>query len=83
MIDAPEALAIVQMEPDQGQAPTLWQSTDLGNPNVVFRRAPDGSWQATLERRMVMTAPDVRSLAAGLYREHGLVALMEPAAGAA
>jgi hypothetical protein len=74
---------VVNLYPDHAGDPTSWSSQDLGSPSVHFRRGPRG-WVAHLERHAVLSAPSPEALAADVYGEYGVLAVLhqEPAQAA-
>ena len=77
-----EAL-VVNLYPDDPKDPSAWRSEDLGSPSVLFRRSGHG-WTAHLERHAVLSAPTPEALAADVYGEYGVLAVLhsEPLAAA-
>ena len=84
MTDTNPTALVVNLYPDQTDDPSSWSSQDLGSPSILFRRDPRG-WVAHLERHAVMRAPSPEALAADVYGEYGVLAVLhpEPAAGTA
>jgi hypothetical protein len=70
----PDAL-VVNLYPDQRADPSSWSSQDLGSPSILFRRGPNG-WVAHLERQAVLRAPSAEALAADVYGEYGVLAVL-------
>jgi hypothetical protein len=73
--DATGDALVVNLYPDQREAPSSWRSEDLGSPSVLFRRAGHG-WVAHLERQAVLSAPTPEALAADVYGEFGVLAVL-------
>ena len=69
-----EAL-VVNLYPDHAKDPSAWRSEDLGSPSVLFRRSGHG-WTAHLERQAVLSAATPEALAADVYGEYGLLAVL-------
>ena len=69
-----EAL-VVNLYPDHARAPSSWRSEDLGSPSVLFRRSGHG-WTAHLERQAVLSAATPEALAASVYGEYGVLAVL-------
>lgn len=67
---------VVNLYPDDPSKPTLWISDDDGAPTVVLRKASDGAWTAHFDRKAVAKAPTAEALAANLFAEHGLLAVL-------
>lgn len=67
---------VVNLYPDDPATPTLWISDDSGAPTVVLRRASDGMWTATFDRKAVANASSAEALTAELFAEHGLLAVL-------
>lgn len=67
---------VVNLYPDDPKTPTRWISDDAGAPTVVLRRARDGNWTAHFDREAVGAAPTAEALAAHLFAEHGLLAVL-------
>ncbi len=67
---------VVNLYPDDPDKPTLWISDDAGAPTVVLRKASDGIWTALFDRKAVATAASAEALTANLFREHGLLAVL-------
>jgi len=68
---------VVNLYPDDADAPNSWRSEDLGSPSVLFRRGERG-WVAHLERHAVLRAETPEELAAGVYGQYGLLAVLHP-----
>jgi hypothetical protein len=69
-----EAL-VVNLYPDRLHDPSAWRSEDLGSPSVLFRRG-DRGWVAHLERQAVLRAETPEALAADVYGEYGVMAVL-------
>lgn len=69
-----EAL-VVNLYPDRLDDPSAWRSEDLGSPSVLVRRG-DGGWVAHLERQAVLRAETPEALAADVYGEYGVMAVL-------
>lgn len=70
---------VVNLYPDRSADadPGSWRSQDLGNPTVVFRRGMHG-WSALLEKHEVLRAATPEALAADVYGEYGVLAVLHP-----
>lgn len=78
MTDNPAGSAlVVNLYPDQAFEPNAWRSEDLGAPSVLFRRG-DRGWVALLEKQAVLRAPSPEALAADVYGEYGVLAVLHP-----
>lgn len=66
---------VVNLYPDSPTSPSSWRSEDLGSPSVLFRRSGHG-WTAHLERQAVLSAATPEALAAGVYGEYGVLAVL-------
>ena len=66
---------VVNLYPDHPGTPTAWRSVDLGSPSVLFRRG-DRGWVAHLEKQAVLRAPTAEALAADVYGEYGVLAVL-------
>lgn len=75
--DSTGAALVVNLYPDQAQEPNAWRSEDLGSPSVLFRRG-DRGWVAHLERQAVLRAASPEALAADVYGEYGVLAVLHP-----
>lgn len=75
MTDTDPTALVVNLYPDQRNDPTSWSSQDLGSPSVLFRRGPHG-WVAHLERQAVLRAHSPEALAADVYGEYGVLAVL-------
>jgi hypothetical protein len=75
MSDTNPTALVVNLYPDQRADPTFWSSQDLGSPSILFRRDPRG-WVAHLERQAVLRAPSPEALAADVYGEYGVLAVL-------
>ena len=73
--DSTGSALVVNLYPDQPGAPTSWRSEDLGAPSVLFRRSERG-WVAHLERQAVLRADTPEALAADVYGEFGVLAVL-------
>lgn len=75
---------VVNLYPDNETQPNAWRSEDLGAPSVLFRRGQHG-WIAHLEKQAVMRAATPEALAADVYGEYGVLAVLhsEPLAATA
>lgn len=73
--DATGQALVVNLYPDHREAPSAWRSEDLGSPSVLFRRSGHG-WTAHLERQAVLSAPTPEALAADVYGEFGVLAVL-------
>ncbi|MFA5945046.1 MAG: hypothetical protein WC876_11350 [Candidatus Thermoplasmatota archaeon] len=81
MTDNPEStgtMLVVNLYPDQTRTPNAWRSEDLGSPSVLFRRG-DRGWVAHLEKQAVARAETPEALAADVYGEYGVLAVLHPA----
>ncbi|MEA3165831.1 MAG: hypothetical protein QOJ26_697 [Thermoplasmata archaeon] len=76
--DSTGSALVVNLYPDQTEAPTVWRSEDLGSPAVLFRRGQRG-WVAHLEKQAVLRADSPEALAADVYGEFGVLAVLHPA----
>lgn len=79
----PDDGLVVNLYPDSPTSPSAWRSEDIGSPSILFRRAGHG-WVAHLEKQAVLQAPTPEALAADVYGEFGVVAVLhsEPLAAA-
>jgi hypothetical protein len=79
MIDneATGAALVVNLYPDNRHRPNAWRSEDLGSPTVLFRRGERG-WVAQLEKQTVLRAATPEALAADVYGEFGVLAVLHP-----
>jgi hypothetical protein len=68
---------VVNLYPDRADAPHSWHSEDLGSPSVLFRRSANG-WVAHLEKQAVLRAGTPEALAAEVYGEYGVLAVLHP-----
>jgi hypothetical protein len=70
---------VVNLYPDRSadDDPGSWRSEDLGSPSVLFRRAGP-SWVALLEKQAVLRAATPEALAADVYGEYGVLAVLHP-----
>lgn len=68
---------VVNLYPDHAGEPGCWRSEDLGAPSVLFRRGK-GGWVAHLERQAVARADTPEALAADVYGEFGVLAVLHP-----
>jgi hypothetical protein len=75
--DSTGSTLVVNLYPDQTAAPSSWRSEDLGAPSVLFRRS-DRGWVAHLERQAVLRADSPEALAADVYGEYGVLAVLHP-----
>src|SRR5688500_12576091 len=75
--DPTSTALVVNLYPDQAIAPNAWRSEDLGAPSVLFRRSERG-WVAHLEKQAVMRADSPEALAADVYGEYGVLAVLHP-----
>jgi hypothetical protein len=66
---------VVNLYPDQTGTPSAWRSEDLGAPSVLFRRSERG-WVAHLEKQAVLRAETPEALAADVYGEYGVLAVL-------
>ena len=66
---------VVNLYPDHATEPNAWRSEDLGAPSVLFRRSEHG-WVAHLERQAVARAHTPEALAADVYGEFGVLAVL-------
>lgn len=66
---------VVNLYPDHAGEPHSWRSEDLGAPSVLFRRGKAG-WVAHLERQAVARADTPEALAADVYGEYGVLAVL-------
>ena len=66
---------VVNLYPDQTTTPNAWRSEDLGSPSVLFRRG-DRGWVAHLEKQAVLRADSPEALAADVYGEYGVQAVL-------
>lgn len=73
--DSTGTALVVNLYPDNRAAPNAWRSEDLGSPTVLFRRGERG-WVAHLERQAVMRAATPEALAADVYGEYGVLAVL-------
>lgn len=70
-------MTIVNLYPDDPNEPHTWRSGDAADPEVVLLRRADNTWAAKLERRTVAHAANPEQLAARLYGDFGLVAVLD------
>ncbi len=75
--DSTSTALVVNLYPDNGDDPTTWRSEDLGSPSVLFRRGQRG-WVAHLEKQAVLRADSPEALAADVYGEFGVLAVLHP-----
>ncbi|HJQ93807.1 MAG TPA: hypothetical protein VJ874_05935 [Candidatus Thermoplasmatota archaeon] len=82
--DSTGSALVVNLYPDQTAKPSSWRSEDLGAPSVLFRRS-DRGWVAHLEKQAVLRADSPEALAADVYGEFGVLAVLhrEPLAASA
>jgi hypothetical protein len=73
--DSTGTALVVNLYPDNRAEPSSWRSEDLGSPSVLFRRGQHG-WVAHLERQAVMRAATPEALAADVYGEYGVLAVL-------
>ena len=73
--DATGTMLVVNLYPNQTSAPNSWRSEDLGSPSVLFRRS-DRGWVAHLEKQAVARADTPEALAADVYGEYGVLAVL-------
>jgi hypothetical protein len=66
---------VVNLYPDRLDDPAAWRSEDLGSPSVLFRRG-QGGWIAHLEKQAVLRAATPEALAADVYGEYGVLAVL-------
>ena len=66
---------VVNLYPDRAREPNSWRSEDLGSPSVLFRRG-DRGWVAHLEKQAVLRAATPEALAADVYGEYGVLAVL-------
>jgi hypothetical protein len=66
---------IVNLYPDKPSRPRRWSTPDADWPSVRFQRNGHG-WTAHLGRHAVLDAPSPETLAAGLYGEYGVLAVL-------
>jgi hypothetical protein len=66
---------VVNLYPDNGDSPNYWRSEDRGAPTVLFRRGQRG-WVAHLEKQAVLRADSAEALAADVYGEYGVLAVL-------
>ncbi|MHB1262746.1 MAG: hypothetical protein ACYC2H_13645 [Thermoplasmatota archaeon] len=66
---------VVNLYPDHAGNPDSWRSEDLGSPSVLFRRGKAG-WVAHLEKQAVLRAATAEALAADVYSEYGVLAVL-------
>ena len=76
-MDSTGTALVVNLYPDQTAKPTSWRSEDLGAPSVLFRRG-DRGWVAHLEKHAVLRADTPEALAAEVYGEFGVLAVLHP-----
>lgn len=69
-------MTVVNLYPDNRADPHTWRSDDAADPEVVLLRRPDGEWAAKLERRIVAHADSAEQLAAHLFGEYDLMAVL-------
>jgi len=75
--DTDEPSLVVNLYPDDADHPSAWRSEDLGSPSVLFRRSP-GGWVAHLEKQAVLRADSPEALAADVYGQYGVLAVLHP-----
>ncbi len=75
--DSTGCALVVNLYPDDGADPNSWRSEDLGSPVVLFRRGQRG-WVAHLEKQAVLRAATPEALAADVYGEYGVLAVLHP-----
>lgn len=73
--DSTGSALVVNLYPDNRAAPNAWRSEDLGSPSVLFRRGERG-WVAHLEKQAVLRASTAEALAADVYGEYGVLAVL-------
>lgn len=73
--DSTGSALVVNLYPDRLDDPSAWRSEDLGSPSILFRRG-QGRWVAHLERHVVMSAATPDALAADVYGEYGVQAVL-------
>jgi hypothetical protein len=73
--DSTGSALVVNLYPDDSDAPNAWRSEDLGSPSVLFRRGERG-WVAHLERQAVARAATPEALAADVYGQFGVLAVL-------
>ena len=73
--DSTGTALVVNLYPDQTATPNAWRSEDLGAPSVLFRRS-DRGWVAHLEKQAVLRADTPEALAADVYGEYGVLAVL-------
>ena len=73
--DSTGSALVVNLYPDDSLAPSQWRSNDLGSPSVLFRRGQRG-WVAHLEKQAVLRADTAEALAADVYGEYGVLAVL-------
>lgn len=66
---------VVNLYPDNSTDPNAWRSEDLGAPSVLFRRGQRG-WVAHLGKQAVLRAATPEALAADVYGEYGVLAVL-------
>lgn len=66
---------VVNLYPDRAKQPTLWSSDDDGAPTVTLRKEND-LWVARFDRKAIASADSPQQLAAHLYGEYGLLAVL-------
>lgn len=72
-------MTVVNLYPDNPKRPRSWRSTDAADPEVVLTERSDGAWTARLERRTVARGDSAEKLAALLYGEYELLAVLNGA----
>jgi hypothetical protein len=73
--DSTGSALVVNLYPDDRASPNAWRSEDLGSPSVLFRRGERG-WVAHLEKQPVLRAATAEALAADVYGEYGVLAVL-------
>lgn len=73
--DSTGTALVVNLYPDDRADPKTWRSEDLGSPSVLFRRGERG-WVAHLEKQAVLRAESAEALAADVYGEYGVLAVL-------
>jgi hypothetical protein len=73
--DSTGTALVVNLYPDRIDDPNSWRSEDLGSPSVLFRRG-DRGWVAHLEKQAVLRAATAEALAADVYGEFGVLAVL-------
>ena len=72
-----DPILVVNLYPDQADAPASWRTEDLGSPSVLFR-CNGRDWVAHLEKQAVLRAAGPEELAAELYRQYDVLAVLHP-----